>query len=141
DQTLLAERVSTSPENDPASVRLLLDNERRGALATRAVQADFAAPVDEAAVTAAYEAAIADFAPQTEFNASHILVTEEETASELNAEIDGGADFAALAAEHSADPGSGANGGELGWFGLGRMVPEFEAAVAGMEAGEVSDPV
>jgi len=141
DQTLLAQGVSDSPENDPASVRLLLDNERRGALATRAVQAEFEAPVDEAAVTAAYEAAIADFVPQAEFNASHILVSDEETATELRAEIEGGADFAELAGEHSADPGSGANGGELGWFGQGQMVPEFETAVAAMEAGEVSDPV
>ena len=141
DQTLLAEGVSDAPENDPASVRLLLENERRGALATRAVQADFEAPVDEAAVVAAYEAAIADFVPETEFNASHILVAEEEAAAEIRAEIEAGGDFEALAAEHSADPGSGANGGLLGWFGMGRMVPEFEAAVAALETGQISEPV
>ncbi len=141
DQTLLADEVSASTESDPASVKLLLENERRGALATRAVQAAFAEPVDEAAVTAAYEAAIAGFVGEPQFNASHILVADEATAAQLKAELDGGADFAALASEHSADPGSGSNGGLLGWFGTGQMVPEFEAGVAGLEPGEVSDPV
>jgi peptidyl-prolyl cis-trans isomerase C len=56
------------------------------------------------------------------------------------AEIDGGGDFAALASENSSD-GSAANGGELGWFTLGQMVPEFEGAVQELEVGGVSDPV
>ncbi len=141
DQTLLADEVSASPDSDPAAVRLLLENERRGALATRAVQQQFEAPVDSAEVEAAYETAIAGFQPQTEYNASHILVADEALAADLKAQIDGGADFAALATEHSTDPGSGAQGGLLGWFGEGRMVPEFETATAALEAGQVSEPV
>lgn len=141
DQTLLANEESASPDSDPLAVRLRLENERRGVLATRSVEAEFAEPLDEAAVQAAYETAIADFVPETEYNASHILVADEELAAELKAEIDGGADFAALAEEHSTDPGSAGSGGLLGWFGMGRMVPEFETAVAGLEVGEVSDPV
>jgi peptidyl-prolyl cis-trans isomerase C len=141
DQTLLANEASASPETDPLAVKLRLENERRGALATRAVEADFANPLDPAAVEAAYQAAIADFAPETEYNASHILVADEAAAVALKEQIDGGADFAALAAENSTDPGSAANGGLLGWFGMGRMVPEFEAGVAGLEVGQVSDPV
>ena len=55
-------------------------------------------------------------------------------------ELEGGADFATLAQERSTGP-SGPNGGELGWFGTGQMVPEFENAVTGLEVGAVSDPV
>jgi hypothetical protein len=93
------------------------------------------------AVQAAYDAAIADFEPATEYSAAHILVETEEEANDLLAQIEGGADFAALATEHSQDPGSGANGGALGWFGAGRMVPEFEAAVVGLEPGGLAGPV
>ncbi|MCD1146817.1 peptidylprolyl isomerase [Peptoniphilus sp. KCTC 25270] len=73
--------------------------------------------------------------------ASHILVATEEEAKAIKAELDGGADFATLAKEKSTDKGSGANGGELGSFGKGAMVKEFEDAVFGMEVGEISDPV
>ena len=75
-----------------------------------------------------------------EYNASHILVETEEEAIALKEELDGGADFAALAREKSTGP-SGPGGGSLGWFGKGMMVPTFEAAVVAMEPGAVSDPV
>ncbi len=58
--------------------------------------------------------------------ASHILVETEENAEELLAQIKAGADFATLARENSIDPGSAANGGDLGYFPQGAMVPEFE---------------
>ena len=86
--------------------------------------------VDEAKVQAAYDEQVAEFQPAPEFNAAHILVDSEEKAKALKAEIDGGADFAEVAKANSSD-GSAANGGDLGWFGLGQMVPEFEAAVQG----------
>jgi peptidyl-prolyl cis-trans isomerase C len=141
DQALLAVVKSPGAETDPLGVRLHLENERRGALAALAVQEQFGTPLDEATVEAAYAKSIEGFEPAREFNASHILVAEEAEATALKAEIDGGADFAALATEHSLDPGSGANGGSLGWFGLGRMVPEFETAVTTMTDGEVAGPI
>ena len=55
-------------------------------------------------------------------------------------QIQNGADFAALAKQHSSCP-SGKNGGDLGFFGRGRMVPEFEQAAFGMQVGQVSNPV
>lgn len=57
-----------------------------------------------------------------------------------NVAIEEGADFAALAKAHSEDPGSGTRGGDLGWFGRGRMVPEFETAAFDMEVGTVCKP-
>lgn len=77
----------------------------------------------------------------TELNARHILVADEETANKVKTELDGGADFAAVAEEYSTDPGSAANGGGLDWFGTGTMAPEFEEAAYGLEVGKVSDPV
>ncbi len=77
----------------------------------------------------------------TELNARHILVADEETANEVKAELDGGADFAETAEEYSTDPGSAANGGSLDWFGTGAMVPEFEEAAYALEVDEISEPV
>jgi peptidyl-prolyl cis-trans isomerase C len=140
DQELLAEMQSPSPDSDPLQVKLVVDNERRGALAGIAANATVADAVDDAKVQAAYDADVAAFQPQPEFSAAHILVDSEEKATALKAEIDGGADFAEVAAANSSD-GSAASGGDLGWFGLGQMVPEFENAVVGMAVGDVSAPV
>ncbi len=73
--------------------------------------------------------------------AAHILVDEVETANTLMAELEAGADFATLANEHSTDPGSGANGGDLGCFGRGMMVAPFEEAAFSTEAGQIAGPV
>jgi parvulin-like peptidyl-prolyl isomerase len=62
-------------------------------------------------------------------------------ANELRQRILNGEDFAALAAEYSDDPGSGANGGDLGWFGRGAMVAPFEEAAFSLEIGAISEPI
>ena len=100
-----------------------------------------AAAVTDEALQAAYDAKSATAPAEQEFNAAHILVETEEKAKELKAQIDGGADFAELAKANSTDTGSGANGGDLGWFRKGMMVAPFEEAVAAMTAGTVSAPV
>ncbi|MCK4578785.1 MAG: peptidylprolyl isomerase, partial [Candidatus Marinimicrobia bacterium] len=64
-----------------------------------------------------------------------------ETARELAERARAGEDFAQLAIDYSQDPGSGPAGGELGWFGKGQMVPEFEEAAFAAEPGEVVGPV
>jgi parvulin-like peptidyl-prolyl isomerase len=72
---------------------------------------------------------------------SHILVADEATATDLRAQIEGGADFATVAEESSTDQASAVNGGELGCQPPGSYVPEFEEAVAAAEIGEVTEPV
>lgn len=72
--------------------------------------------------------------------ASHILVKTEDEANALLDELESGKDFAELAKEKSWCP-SKADGGDLGWFGKGQMVKEFEDAAFSMEKGEVSKPI
>lgn len=124
----------------PRYVQLSLDNERRSLLASDAIDDIVAGAADDAAVQAAYDAQYADGFGGDEFRAQHILVETMEEAKALKLDLDGGADFSEMAKEKSTGP-SGPNGGDLGWFGMGRMVPEFETAVVALAPGEVSDPV
>lgn len=126
--------------HDPRHVRLSLENERRSLLAAEEVEAVMQKAATPEEVRAFYDEKYADGFGGDEFNAAHILVDTEEEAIAIRAEIEAGADFAETAKKKSTGP-SGPNGGALGWFGVGRMVPEFEAAVTTMEAGQVSDPV
>ena len=96
--------------------------------------------ITDEAVNALYTERYASEAPAMEYSAAHILVETQEAAQALTDQARGGADFGELAREHSTCP-SGPRGGDLGWFGLGQMVPPFENAVVSMNAGEVSDPV
>ncbi len=77
----------------------------------------------------------------TEIKASHILVETEDEAKDILDKINKGEEFAKLAKEHSKDKGSAEKGGDLGYFGRGKMVPEFERAVMSLKPGEVSAPV
>jgi len=72
--------------------------------------------------------------------ARHILVDTEEKCQDLKTEIDGGADFGAVAATHSTCP-SGKSGGDLGSFGPGEMVKEFDQVVFSEAVGQVHGPV
>jgi parvulin-like peptidyl-prolyl isomerase len=110
------------------------------------------AGVSEATLRSAYEsqllreklqAEITADTPRTEEQvwARHILVEDLETAESILARLEEGEDFAEIAREESTDTGSGANGGDLGWFGRGAMVAEFEEAAFSTEIGEISEPI
>lgn len=123
-----------------AETLLVLENERRAILAGLAISRAVEAAQTEDAIVAAYDAQYAGAEPETEYNASHILVETEEEAAELVTRLEAGEDFAELAREKSTGP-SGPNGGSLGWFSKGMMVPSFEEAVIALEADGVSAPV
>ena len=102
---------------------------------------------------AAYEESVGEFTVPEQVRARHILFRlppdpDEETLSSTRAvaqeildQIRGGADFAALAEANSDDTVTATAGGDLGWFGRGRMAPEFEEAAFALEVDEVSDLV
>ena len=136
-QTALAEAY----EGDtPRRVELSLDNQSRSLFAAEEVNTVLETAITDEALQAAYEETYGSAEAEPEFKAAHILVETEEEAQAIVEELEGGADFAAVAKEKSTGP-SGPNGGDLGWFGKGMMVPEFENAVVDMEAGGISAPV
>jgi peptidyl-prolyl cis-trans isomerase C len=97
--------------------------------------------VTEADAKKLYDQQVAQVKTEDEVRARHILVETQEKAKEIFEKIAHGGDFAKLAAEHSRDPGSKDSGGELGFFGRGQMVPQFEETAFKMKAGDVSQPV
>lgn len=82
-------------------------------------------------------------ATDTQVRARHILVADEQTAKDLITRLQAGEDFAELAVQYSTDTGSAIQGGDLGWFGKGAMVAEFEAAAFALEnSGDITlEPV
>lgn len=117
-----------------------LDQQQRTVLASAAIK-DFLAsnPVSDESVKELYDNNIGKAG--MEYNARHILVKTQEDAAEIIKQLDGGADFEALAREKSTGP-SGKNGGKLGWFAPGQMVKPFSDATAQLEKGAyTSEPV
>lgn len=78
---------------------------------------------------------------KTELEARHVLVADEETAKEVKAKLDSGAEFAAVAKEYSTEPAAAETGGDLGWFTAEKMVKEFSDAAYDLEVNEISEPV
>lgn len=142
-EQLIQQTVLEQSLGDKVTKRDLIavENNKRGYLSGIALQAVVGAAVTDETLQAAYDARFKDAAPQTEYNALHILVATEDEAKAIRTELDGGADFAEIAKAKSTDTGSGANGGDLGWFGLGAMVKPFEEAVVAAKPGEVTAPV
>lgn len=96
--------------------------------------------ISDETVRAWYDKNIAAAAPEQEAHARHILVDTEAQATAIAAEIAAGKSFEDAANEHSRD-GSGADGGDLGWFARDDMVEAFGNAVFSMEPGDISAPV
>lgn len=120
---------------------LNVENQKRAYFSGQVLEAAASAAVTEEALKKAYDEKYAKAVPAKEYDASHILVKTEEEAKAIKAELDKGGDFAAIAKEKSEDKGTAANGGSLGWFGVGMMVKPFEDAVVALEKGKTSDPV
>ena len=140
DQLIQQSLLSHEVDADSKALRLSIENEIRALLATVALgEVEDAATTDEL-IEKAYNDQYLDAAGAKEFNAAHILVETEDEAKDLVTKLESGVDFAQLARAKSTGP-SGPNGGALGWFGLGQMVPQFEQAVVIMDIGAISPPV
>ncbi|MTE00994.1 peptidylprolyl isomerase [Paracoccus sp. YIM 132242] len=137
---LIQQTAVAAAGKENAGVRAQLEIQRRNTLAAAAIAEVTKAQPTDAEIQAAYDGLFASAEPPTEYSAAHILVDTEEKARDIKAQLDGGADFGTLAEQNSTGP-SGPNKGDLGWFSADQMVKPFADAVAGMEKGQVSDPV
>ncbi len=140
DQTLLAEAAREAGIDERPAVAVQLRTQERAILADAYLAEQALERVSEEEIGTLYQERHVEGEPVEEVNAAHILVESEETAEELRAELDAGADFAELAEEHGTD-GTASRGGELGWFTRDQMVPAFADKVFAMEPGSIAGPV
>jgi peptidyl-prolyl cis-trans isomerase C len=121
-----------------ADVKAAIDNARQSII-INAMLADFVKknPVKDADIKAEYDKAKAG-APDKEYHARHILVEKEDDAKAIITKLKGGAKFDELA-KQSKDPGSAAQGGDLGWTDPTRFVPEFSKAMTALQKGGITD--
>ncbi len=106
-------------------------------LGSMIIQQNVEKAVSEDTVKARYAQVVGEMGDQSQVHARHILVKTEDEAKAVIKKLDGGADFADLAKKRSTGP-SGANGGDLGFFGKGQMVPAFEKAAFALDKGAVT---
>lgn len=108
------------------------------ALRNSYVEDEVQGKVSEDEIKARYEKDVAGYVAPEEVHARHILVKTEDEANAILKQLADGGDFQAIAKEKSEDPGSKVNGGDLGFFAKGQMVPEFEAEAFALKPGETS---
>jgi peptidyl-prolyl cis-trans isomerase C len=138
-QTLLVTNLPKDKVNEDR-IQIAMENERRALISAAALDLMAGDAISDDSVQKLYESQVLGAEANPEFQASHILVETEEEANAVLEMAQSGSDFAELAKEKSTGP-SGPSGGDLGWFGRGAMVPEFDQAVAEMKVGEVVGPI
>jgi peptidyl-prolyl cis-trans isomerase C len=139
---LLADEARTKglDKSDEYKRRMAFLEQR--ALHGEVIEKEVAAKITDEDIRKRYDTEMANTPPVNEVHARHILVKTKEEAEAIVKQLDGGAKFEDIAKEKSSDPGSGAQGGDLGWFGPGQMVPEFETAAFALEPGSYTkEPV
>jgi len=137
----LARKAEAEKLDQTDEFKKLMEFQRDRALHNAIFKSSVVDPVSDADLKARYEKEMADAPAEEEISARHILLETEDEAKAVIAELDTGKDFAELAKEKSTGP-SAAQGGDLGFFTKGRMVPEFEAAAFTLQAGEYAkEPV
>ncbi|GBR53136.1 peptidyl-prolyl cis-trans isomerase [Neokomagataea thailandica NBRC 106555] len=125
-------------QNKP-DVKAAMEAAANGALQNAYLEEKVAPLVTDAALQDYYQAHYANQKPEEEVHARHILVETEAQAKDIIKQLNHGADFAKLAAQLSKDKGSaGANGGDLGWFKKGDMLPAFSEAAFSMKPNSIS---
>ena len=139
-QLVNEELLSQKIDKENKLTLLALEHEKRSAKAAQMVSKILKNFPNDELVKSAYQNLTNDFKGSLEYNASHILVKEESQATTIRKDISNGKNFEALAKEHSIGP-TGKNGGNLDWFDLGSMVPEFSTALMVLSEGDISQPV
>ena len=113
---------------------------RRRALRDAYFDRSVRATISDADAKNFYNSQLGALKADEEVRARHILVDSRDKAREVYEKLAHGSDFAQLAKEYSKDPGSKDQGGELGFFGRGQMVPQFEEAAFRLKKGEIGEP-
>ena len=142
DMRVIADGATKAGLDKADTFKAKLEQLRAQLLIAEFIKAKVEPAVTDAAIKARYEKDVKSFEPPEEMHARHILVKEEAEAKAIIADLAKGGDFAAIAKEKSQDPGSAEQGGDLGFFGAGEMVPEFETAAKALKPGETTkEPV
>ena len=138
DMRLIAAAAAKGGLDQSPSFKARMEQVRTQLLVSEYVKSKVEAEVTDAMVKARYDKDAASFDPPEEMRARHILVKTEDEAKAILADLAKGGDFAKIAEEKSQDPGSAKAGGDLGFFAVGDMVPEFETAAAALKPGEIT---
>lgn len=141
DVRLFANEADEQGLDDSEDFQRRMDFLRQRALHSAYIDQNVVQEISDEAVRARYDEEVAKMNPPEEVQARHILVATEEEAQAIITQLEEGGDFAEIAKEKSSD-GSASQGGDLGYFTKGRMVPEFEEAAFALEPGEFTkEPV
>jgi peptidyl-prolyl cis-trans isomerase C len=140
-KVLSAKAIADGLDKDPEFQRRVAVLQQR-ALHGELVEKEVVGKITDAEIRARYDKEIAAQPPVNEVHARHILVKTKEEADAIVKKLDAGEDFQKLANENTKDPSGKTNGGDLGFFGPGQMVPEFEKAAMALEVGKYTkEPV
>lgn len=140
-KVLADKAVTDGLDKDPDFQRRAAFLQER-ALHGEMVEKEVVGKITDDELRARYEKEIAAQPPVNEVHARHILVKTKEEAEAIIKQLDDGADFQKLANEHTSDPSGKSTGGDLGYFGPGQMVPEFDKAAQALAVGSYTkEPV
>lgn len=141
DLKLAAKAAEKDKLGDSEQFKKRLEYLKDRALMEELLQREAKSAVTEERLRKLYDDTAKNLKPEEEVRARHILVKTEDEAKKVEERLAKGEDFAKVANEVSTDPGSGKQGGDLGFFGRGQMVPVFEETAFKLEPGKVSAPV
>jgi peptidyl-prolyl cis-trans isomerase C len=142
DLTLLSEEGRKQNLQDDPEVKARIDQFAKQVIQEAVIRRYLETKMTEEAIKTRYEKFVAEQPAGTEVHALHILLKSEAEAKDVITQLAGGADFSTVAKEKSTDPSAQQNGGDLGYFSAGQMVPEFEQAAFAIEKGQSSkEPV
>ena len=139
-QLVNEELLSQKIDKENKLTLLALEHEMRSAKAAQMVSKILKNFPNDKLLNSAYQNLTEQFKNALEYNASHILVKEEDQAKSILVDLKGGKTFEEMAKEYSIGP-TGKDGGKLNWFDLNSMVPEFSTALMVLSEGDISQPV